>query len=126
MENNKAICIIEDNTPNRKLFALLLAKAGYKVFDFGDGKTALDWFKSNTVDIIIMDILLPDMNGTELIKYVRELPAFKDAIVIAITGFTSPNDREKFIKAGFNGYISKPVNTATFVAEIEAFLQSSK
>jgi len=126
MENKKTICIIEDNTPNRKLFAILLAKAGYNVVDFGDGKSSLDWLKNNNVDLIIMDILLPDMNGTELIKYVREISQHKDIIVIAITGFTSANDKDKFIHAGFNGYISKPVNTATFVAEIEAFLQASK
>ncbi len=124
METSKPICIIEDNTPNRKLFALLLKKSGYEVFDFENGRSALDWLKSNTAIGIIMDILLPDMNGTELIQYIREIPDYKQKKIIAITGFAGSNDRDKFLKAGFDGYISKPVNTSTFVPDVESILNA--
>lgn len=118
----KKVCIIEDNTPNRKLFAMLLKKSGYEVSDFENAQTALDWLKTNEVAFILMDILLPDMNGMELIQYVRQIPKMKEVKIIAITAFSSSTDQNKLSQIGFDGFVSKPVNTSTFVKEIEAFL----
>ncbi len=118
----KKVCVIEDNTPNRKLFVMLLKKSGYEVFDFADAQSALDWLKTNEVAFVLMDILLPDMNGMELIQYVREIPKMQNKKIIAITAFTSTSDQQKFSQVGFDGFVSKPVNTSTFVKEIEAFL----
>lgn len=119
---SKKVCIIEDNTPNRKLFAMLLKKAGYEVFDFENATISLDWLKDNPVDIVLMDILLPDMNGSELLNYVKSMPNQNNVKVIAITGFSSVSDRDKFLNQGFDGYLSKPISTTTFVNDIEVFL----
>lgn len=119
---SKKVCIIEDNTPNRKLFAMLLKKSNYDVSDFENATTALEWLKQNNIDIILLDILLPDMNGSELLGYIKELPNLKNAKVIAITGFSSVTDKDKFLQQGFDGYLPKPINTTTFVKDIEAFL----
>lgn len=118
----KKVCVIEDNSPNRKLFAMLLKKAEYEVFDFENAALSLDWLKDNSVDIVLMDILLPDMNGSELLNYVKNLPKQQNAKIIAITGFSSISDKQKLIAQGFDGYLSKPINTTTFVKDIEAFL----
>lgn len=118
----KKVCIVEDNTPNRKLFAMLLKKAGYEVYDFDNASATLEWLKNNSADFILMDILLPDMNGTELLASVRQIPNHAQTKIIAITGFSSSNDREKFLSQGFDGYLSKPINTTTFIQDIEVFL----
>jgi len=118
MEN--AICVIEDNIPIRKLYVTLLKKAGLNVIDFGDGTSALNWLKINKVKGIIMDILLPDINGNDLIKQVKALDNHKDSIICAITGFAQEQDKDKFLKDGFNFCLSKPINTATFVSEIKS------
>ncbi len=126
MSDQKApIAVIEDNTPIRKLFATILAKSGFTVIEFADGNSALKSFKENPVSTIIMDILLPDINGTELIKDVRKIDACSDIPIIAVTGFAQSSDREKFIELGFDAYISKPINTGAFVEEIKT-IRSNK
>lgn len=118
------ICVVEDNVPIRKLFVTLLKKNGYECTDFGEGQSAMDWLKDNKPDLLICDILLPDMNGTDIMKFVRELPYGKEITIIAATGFAQANDRDKFLEQGFDGYISKPINTATFVQEIKDVMQA--
>ncbi len=124
MSNEKTIMIIEDNMPVRKLFSTLLKRSGFETFDFENAKKSIDWAKENTPVLIIMDILLPDMHGTELIKALKDLPNLKDTKFIAVTGFATGNDRDKFLQAGFDSYISKPVNTATFADEVKNVLNS--
>ena len=118
-EQSSSIVVIEDNTPIRKLFSTILKKSGFDVQEFGDGNTALEFLKANGTSTIIMDILLPDVNGTELIKEVRSLSEHENTPVIAVTGFAQANDREKFISIGFDAYISKPINTTAFVDEVK-------
>ncbi len=116
------ICVIEDNIPIRKLFTTLLKKSGYEVSDFGDGSSAVEHLKSNKPDVILMDILLPDINGTELLTTVRGLPGLSNIKVIAITGFATNNDRDKYLELGFTGYLPKPINTSTFVSDIQSII----
>lgn len=122
----KRICVIEDSTPITKLFCTLLRKSGFEAFDFEDGVSSVEWLNGNTADIIIMDILLPDINGTELLKTVRGISGYEKTPIIAITGFATANDKEKYLSMGFNSYMSKPVNTATFVKDVNEVLESSK
>ncbi len=124
--DNKTICIVEDNIPIRKLFSTILKKSGYEIADFGDGETAIAWLKDNEPLVLICDILLPDMNGTEIMKFTKTMPYGNNIPIIAATGFCQMNDREKFLEDGFDAFISKPINTATFVQEIEAFIQEKK
>lgn len=124
MENT--ICIVEDNTPIRKLFATLLSKNGFQVVDFGDGATALAWLKDNTPNSMLCDILLPDMNGSDILAFVRQKPNGDKIPVIAATGFAKINDREKYLEMGFDGYISKPINTATFVQEVKDYIEAKR
>lgn len=120
------ICIIEDNTSIRKLFATLLKKSGYEIVDFGDGESALNWLNDNTPDCLIIDILLPDRNGTELVKIIRNLPNGDKLPLIAVTGFAHSQDKDKFINSGFDHYISKPVDTKSFVKEVESVIVDKK
>jgi len=119
MNAEKLICVIEDNTPIRKLYCTLLKRAGYETVDFEEGKPAIEWLSTNPARAIIMDILLPDMNGTDLYYQVRQIDIHAATPIIAITGFATTQDRQKFVNIGFTGYISKPINTTTFVSDVE-------
>ncbi|MFP4528619.1 MAG: response regulator [Candidatus Kapaibacterium sp.] len=121
-EANNTICVVEDNTPIRKLFCTLLRKGGFETADFGEAAPAMEWLAANKPVAIILDILLPDSNGTELIGRIKELPGYSEVPVIAVTGFANVSDRSKFMEMGFDSYISKPINTATFVDEVKKVL----
>jgi len=123
MKKNKTFCVIEDNSLNRKLFSMLIKRSGYDIVDFGNANDALQWLKDNYVDLIILDILLPDMNGSEVLSNIRQFSHLQNTKVIAITGFSSNYDKEKFLSMGFDGFLAKPINTATFVADLEQFFK---
>ncbi len=117
-EDNNNICVIEDNQSVRKLFSTVLKKTGYQTIDFNDGNTAMEWLKDNSPACIIVDILLPDINGSEVLNYVRQQEHGDNIPIIAVTGFAKSNDREKYLNQGFDHYIAKPINTLTFADEV--------
>lgn len=120
MANQEApIAVVEDNTPIRKLFCTILNKAGFKTIEYSDAKSAIEGLKSKEVSTILLDILLPDKNGTDLIEDLRSNSNLKDIPIIAVTGFAQSSDQHKFMKLGFDGFIPKPVNTSSFVQEIQ-------
>lgn len=123
---NTPVCIIEDNIPIRKLFTTLLKKAGFQTVDFPNGTSGVEWVKQNKCLAMIVDILLPDLSGSDILKIVRELPEGDKIPVIAVTGFAQVNDKEKYIEMGFDFYIAKPVDTDTFASDIEAVISAKQ
>lgn len=121
---NNFICLIEDNKAIRKMFGILLNKAGYQIQEFEDGKTAIEWLNSNTPKCVIVDILLPDMNGTEIMSTIRQQQNGTGIPIIAVTGFAHPTDREKYLAMGFDDYISKPVDTTTFAKIVNQIIEN--
>lgn len=124
MSDNRPVCVIEDNKPIRKLFCTLLKKSGFETVDFGDGNSAMDWLKDNVPYGVLVDILLPDLNGGEILEFIRSKEEGDKIPVIAATGFAQSNDRDKFIRQGFDGYIPKPINTGSFVSEVKEIFDS--
>ena len=118
------IVIIEDNIPIRKLFSTLVKKAGFIVQDFPDGEKAISWLKGNSAQLIIMDILLPDINGVDLLKEVRNIDINKSTPVVAVTGFANSEDELRFLEQGFTSYISKPIDTKLFIEHIQTILNN--
>jgi len=118
----KKIVVVEDNTAIRKLFCTILKKQGYEVSDFGDGSSVLSEIPNLNPDLLILDILLPDINGTDLITKLRAHPHCTTIPAIAVTGFATEQDENKFKEAGFNGYLSKPINTIQFAEVIQKIL----
>jgi CheY-like chemotaxis protein len=118
----KLICVIEDNTPIRKLYCTLLKKSGLITVDFGNAATALEWLSTNKPDCIIVDIQLPDKSGTEILKIIRESKDGDKIPVIAATGFAQSSDQEKFLSLGFDSYLAKPINTSTFSDDIKIII----
>ena len=115
----KNIVVVEDNAAIRKLFCTLLKKQDYEVTDFNNGESVLQELPNLKPDLIVLDILLPDINGTELIEKIRAIQYCADVPVIAVTGFATEQDEKKFKELGFNGYLSKPINTDVFIGEIK-------
>lgn len=120
------ICVIEDNLSIRKLYSILFKKAGFTVTEFEEGLPAVDWLSENYPLIVICDDGLPDTNGTEVLNRIRQFKHGKKLPVIAVTGFAHDGDRERYMKAGFDGYIAKPINTSTFVEQIKEIANASK
>lgn len=120
------VLIVEDNEQNLYLFTFLLQQNGYEVVQAETGMAGVDMAVSHFPGLILLDIQLPDIDGYETAQRLRQLPALKDVPIIAVTSYAMVGDREKALAAGCTGYIEKPINPATFMAEIETYLSESQ
>jgi len=118
---NKIILLIEDNEQNRYLLTFLLEQHGYQVVAAGDGPTSLEMAKTFVPHLILLDIQLPLMDGYAVARALREIEGLNATPIIAVTSYAMVGDRERALAAGCNGYIEKPINPETFVAEIARF-----
>ena len=116
------VLLIEDNEQNRYLATFLLEHSGYRVITAVDGVRGVDLAKQAKADLILLDIQLPGMDGYAVARALRTAASLVNTPIIAVTSYAMIGDREKAIAAGCNGYIEKPINPETFVAEIEKFL----
>jgi len=105
------ILIVEDNPQSMILFEMLLRTKGYTLLEATDGEEALDIATRERPDLILMDIQLPKMSGLEVTRRLKRMPAFSHIPIIALTAYAMKGDKEKFINAGCDAYLSKPVNT---------------
>jgi CheY-like chemotaxis protein len=114
----KQALVIEDNEDNIVLIRFILEKHGYQTIAAEDGKTGIDMAIKEKPDFIILDIQLPDMDGLDVLKAIRASGANGDTPVIAMTSYAMGGDRERFMQAGCSGYIEKPIDPETVMAEI--------
>ncbi len=117
------VLIIEDNEQNRYLATFLLEKHGFAVTSAIDGARGIELAERLQPNLILLDIQLPVMDGYAVARALRNNPTLKNIPIVAVTSYAMPGDREKSLAAGCNGYIEKPINPETFVAEIERFLK---
>ena len=118
--------IIEDNENNMYLTSFLLENSGHRVIQAFDGHKGVELARESIPDLILLDIQLPKMNGYEVARQLRSDPALVSIPIVAITSYAMPGDREKALEAGCNGYIKKPIDPDTFIAEIESFLTTDE
>ncbi len=116
------ILIIEDNSANVELMAFLLTAYGHSAQSESDGAGGIAAARARRPDLIVCDVNLPGMNGFAVVAALKADPALADVPVLAVTALAMAGDREKVLAAGFDGYISKPIEPESFVAELEAFL----
>lgn len=116
------ILIIEDHEENRYLATFLLEKHGYAVVSASDGPAGIELAATVRPSLILLDIQLPGLDGYAVARALRAQQAIRDIPIVAVTSYAMPGDREKALGAGCNGYIEKPINPDTFVAEIGRFL----
>jgi len=104
----KTIAVVEDNPDNRLLVKAILEDQ-YKIVEYENGIEALEGLKQVKPDLVILDVSLPKMDGTEVVRRIREDVSLRDLPVIALTAHAMPGDREKLLEAGFNDYVTKPI-----------------
>jgi len=104
----KKIALVEDNPDNRLLISVLLGDK-YEIAAYETGMTALAGLRSNPADLVLLDISLPEMDGTEVLRNIRADPALRALPVIALTAHAMTGDCEKFLAQGFDDYVTKPI-----------------
>jgi diguanylate cyclase (GGDEF)-like protein/PAS domain S-box-containing protein len=119
------ILIIEDNSTNMELMVYLLTAFGYTPLVAVDGISGVQSARQNKPDLIICDIHLPKLDGYGVVAALKKDPDTSQIPVLAVTALAMVGDRERLLAAGFNGYIGKPIEPDTFVAQLEAFLPQS-
>lgn len=118
----KKVAVVEDNPDNRLLFRAILEEQ-YEVAGYETGREALAAFRTNRPDVVLLDISLPEMDGVAMLSKLRADPAMRDLPVIALTAHAMTGDREKFLAAGFDGYVTKPiVDETTLLKAIQGLI----
>jgi len=115
------ILVVEDNERNMRLFCDVLQASGYRTLEATTGEGAVELALEHAPDLVLMDIQLPDIGGVEALALLRadERGAFLP--VLALTAQAMEGDRERFLAAGFDGYVSKPVDIPNFVATVKEY-----
>lgn len=120
---NRCILVVDDNSTNLKLASEVLEMEGLGVLRAEDADAALLHLDERLPDLILMDIALPGMDGLELTRLIKRNPRTSFIPIIALSAFAMKGDEEKALAAGCDGYITKPINTRTFPAQILSYLQ---
>lgn len=119
----RKVLIADDNEDSRELVKKILKKEGFEIIEAIDGEEAIVKAIAHRPDLILMDISMPKIDGYEATRRLKERLDFKDVPIIALTAHAMRGDQEKALQAGFNGYISKPINVREFVNEIKIYLK---
>jgi two-component system cell cycle response regulator DivK len=115
---DERILVVEDNEKNMKLFRDVLAAKGYRTLEAATGRQAVDVASEHTPDLVLMDIQLPDLDGVEALQRLRADPRTASIPIVALTAQAMRGDRERFLAAGFDGYVSKPVNVHDLIETV--------
>ena len=123
---NKTILVIEDNDDNMSLITQLLESAGKTVVKATTGMEGDEKTLELRPDIVLLDIQLPDIEGTEVLQMIRSNKEVEDIAVVAVTSYAMAGDREKLMAAGCNGYIEKPIDPFRILEELEIILKEQQ
>ena len=118
----RRILVVEDNPLNLKLVRDVLQFAGYEVIEAQSGEEGLRVAQEDPPDLVLMDLQLPGIDGTETLRRLRQGSLGRDVPVVAVTAFAMAEDRERASLAGFTGYVEKPISVRALPGQIEAFL----
>lgn len=116
------ILVVDDHATNLKLASEVLEMDGHRVLRAVDAEAALELLGTTVPELILMDIALPGMDGLTLTRRLKADPVLKSVRIVALSAFAMKGDEEKALAAGCDGYITKPINTRTFAAQVMAFM----
>jgi CheY-like chemotaxis protein len=116
------ILLVEDNEMNRDMLSRRLARRGYEMVIAVDGQQGIEMARSETPDLILMDMSLPVVDGWEATRQLKSAPETQSIPVIALTAHAMAGDREKAVEAGCNDYDIKPIELPRLLEKIEALL----
>jgi CheY-like chemotaxis protein len=119
-----SVLLVEDHDINRKLAEIMLQRMGYRYVSACDGLQALDVLEKDRFDVVLMDVMMPVMDGITALKLLREREAElgQRTRVLMVTAHAMTGDRERFLAAGADGYVSKPMSQAALQKEMERVL----
>jgi two-component system, cell cycle response regulator len=119
------ILVIDDNAVNLDLMLYLLRAFGHDPEGKSDGAAGLEAAKSGEFVLVLTDILMPGLDGHAFAQRFKAEPSLASIPLIAVTSLAMSGDRERIRRAGFDGYIAKPIEPQTFVSQVEAFLPTT-
>jgi two-component system, cell cycle response regulator DivK len=119
---SRRILVVEDNPLNLKLVRDVLRVAGYDVIEAQSGEEGLRMAREDPPDLVLMDLQLPGIDGTETLRRLREGTLGPDVPVVAVTALAMAEDKKRAARAGFDGYVEKPISVRALPGQIEAFL----
>jgi CheY-like chemotaxis protein len=112
----RKIVVVEDNPDNRLLVQALLEDL-YELSEYDSGVSALEGLVADAPDLVLLDISLPEMDGTDVLRWIRNQDELKDVPVVALTAHAMAGDREKYLAEGFNDYVTKPIVDESILLE---------
>jgi two-component system cell cycle response regulator DivK len=116
------VLVVEDNERSLKLACDVLQLRGYETLTARTGAEAVVVAATQQPALVLLDVALPDMDGVETLNALRANPRTAAIPVVAVTAFAMKGDRERLLEAGFDGYVAKPIDVATFVDDVMAHL----
>ena len=125
MEPAKKILVVEDNQKNRKLLTDILKYHGYEVSEAADGFEGIRLAREFMPELIFMDIQMHGMDGVAALKALKADPATSGIKIIALTSFAMKGDKERFMREGFTGYITKPVDTRKLPVIVKQYMNET-
>lgn len=117
------VLIVDDNPVNLELASMVLRSAGLQVSTADGAEAALRALAHARPDLVLLDIQMPHVDGLALLGQLRADPATADLVVVAFTAYAMKGDRERLLAAGCDGYISKPIDVASFAQQVRALLR---
>jgi CheY-like chemotaxis protein len=118
----KKIVVVDDNPSSRKLIHELLESPDHTIMEAADGQRALEIILAGGADLVLLDIQLPGLDGYSVIRRLRQDSRLAKLKVMAVTAFAMQGDRERALAAGFDEYITKPIDTFLFEAQVQELL----
>jgi two-component system cell cycle response regulator DivK len=119
------ILVVEDNEKSMKLFRDVLLATGHRTLEATTGQRAVELATEHSPDLVLMDIQLPDIGGIEALVRLRADTRTASVPVVALTAQAMEGDRERFLAAGFDDYLSKPVNVADLIATVKRYCEGA-
>lgn len=120
------LLVVEDNPVNRRLVEFLLRSQGYQVFEAATAREAFELLRTERIDLILMDVQLPGLDGLEATKGLKADPHTSHIPIVAVTSYAMKGDREKALAAGCVGYITKPIDKAILLQEVANLLSGKE
>jgi two-component system cell cycle response regulator DivK len=124
--DKKKILVVDDNPDSRELVVKVLRRNGYQMIEAVNGKDALEKAITEKPDLILMDRSLPEMDGNEVTRRLKDRKDFHDIPIVALTAHAMRGDRERALQAGCAGYLSKPIDVRELPGQVAAYLAGKR
>lgn len=122
--NSLKILLVDDHRENLEFLSRYFQSLGWEVILANNGREALEKVRTNRPNAIVLDMVMPEMDGFEVVKFLKKDPNYRDIPVLAATALTRPGDRDRCLAAGCNGYVAKPFTSQDLQDHLDDLLSS--